>query len=112
MNKEQIWNGGNGKQYLFTIYAINTKFKLKQNGNYIFTKLINNAWEAVYIGQGDIKQRTERHLDNGCVLRKGATHIHAHLNNRESNRLAEEEDLLSGNTEAYEPTGCNKKTGG
>lgn len=112
MNNEQVWLGGSGNHYRYTIYPINTKFDSNQNSNYIFCKLDNGEWKAVYIGQGDLKQRTESHIEHGCVLRKGATHIHAHLEQNESNRLREEEDLLLGNNEAYDPSGCNVRQGG
>lgn len=112
MSTVQEWIGGSGNTYDYTVYPINTEFEPNRNGNYIFCKLTRGVWQAVYIGQGDLKQRTGSHIEHGCVLRQGATHIHVHLNGIENDRLSEEHDLLLGNDEAYMPTGCNKRIGG
>jgi hypothetical protein len=113
MSNETIhWPGKSGKSYTYTIFLVGTEFSPNQLGNYIFCKKTAEAWNAVYIGQGDIKQRTESHISDGCVTKKGATHIHAHNNNDESIRQSEESDLLALHTEAYMPTGCNEKIGG
>lgn len=111
-NQKATWYGASKKPYEFTVFEISTVFDPNQNGNYIFAKKNSTGWDAVYIGQGDIKTRTEEHLSDGCVTRKNATHIHAHLNLNEKSRTDEESDLLGYNTEAYIPTGCNKKIGG
>lgn len=108
----QQWKGGSGKKYEFTVYSVDTIFDRGQNGNYIFAKLVNNIWQAVYIGEGDLRERTETHKYNGCVLQKGATHIHARINSDEQSRKDEETDLLVEYLEAYEPSGCNVKIGG
>ncbi len=109
---KQLWKGGSGNMYEFTVYSVDTIFNPNQNGNYIFTKIVNDIWQAVYIGEGDLRDRTEAHKYNGCVLQKGATHIHAHINNDEQLRKDEETDLLVENIEAYKPSGCNVKIGG
>lgn len=109
---KQKWQGKNGNTYEFTVYPIDISFKSKVDGNYIFAKQTMRGWDAVYIGEGDLKTRTEAHKNDGCVLRKGATHIHAHTNNNEEARKQEESDLLGFNSEAYEPNGCNVKIGG
>lgn len=111
-NQKQIWKGKSGQNYEFGVFDINFVFNPNQVGNYIFAKRTLLQWEAVYIGEGDIKERTESHKRDGCVIRKGATHIHAHLNNNEKFRKSEEYDLLAQNTEAYAPIGCNIKPGG
>jgi len=62
----------------------------------------------------DLGDRTNinNHHQSRCLKSKGATHVHVHLNAREADRIAEEQDLLAGNPESYQPTGCNEKTGG
>jgi len=83
-----------------------------QDGNYIFTKTTNNIWVPIYIGQGDLNDRTNDSTHYGCAVGKGATHVHVHLNPKEEDRIAEEQDLLAGHPDAYAPTGCNEKVGG
>jgi len=87
------WKGRSGNTYDFTVFTIDVTFNPNENGNYIFAKKTQTGYDAVYIGEGDIKDRTEAHKREGCVIRKGATHIHAHLNNSEIARKNEEEDL-------------------
>ena len=113
MNNETVkWQGGSGNQYSFTIFPIEINFKPDQDGNYIFAKQTQLGWDAVYIGEGDLQIRVHDKEHRNCAIKKGATHIHAHLNKYEKNRKEEEADLLSYNTEAYQPTGCNIKIGG
>ncbi len=111
-NPKQTWSGGSGKVYEYEIFPINIEFNPNQNGNYIFAKQTQTGWNTVYIGDGDIKARTESHKNNGCVTRKGATHVHTHINGSEVSKKQEESDLLARHIEAYEPTGCNVKIGG
>ena len=106
------WTGASGKKYTYHVHDLNFDPNPNQDGNYIFEKVVNSVWNAVYVGEGDLKERIAAAKRDGCVTRKAATHIHAHLNGSEKNRKAEEADILAGNPEAYEPTGCNKKTGG
>ncbi|MFH2103560.1 MAG: hypothetical protein ABIJ39_09445 [Chloroflexota bacterium] len=106
------WIGASGKSYSYIVWPLPANFNPNQNGNYIYTKFVNNQWIPIYIGQGDLKDRTENHHKAACIRNKGATHIHVHLNALEANRLAEERDLLAKYTNAYEPSGCNEKTGG
>ena len=108
------WHGRGGKLYEFTICPINVQFNDGYGGIYIFARFVSNLnrWEAVYIGEGDLKKRTTEHIKIGCVTRKGATHIHYRVNNDERGRFDDETDLLSAHIEAYEPKGCNIKKGG
>lgn len=104
------WTGASGKKYKYNIYDLPTSFKEKQDGNYIYTKKSTEGeWIPIYIGQGDLKGRTDNHHQADCISRKGATHIHAHLNAQEAERLAEEGDLLLNYNKAYQPNGCNVK---
>jgi len=66
----------------------------------------------IYIGEGDLKDRSENHHQAGHIGQKRATHFHCHLNRSKESRLNEESDLLAHYTNAYQPTGCNERTGG
>ena len=106
------WPGASGKAYNYFVHDLSWNPRRGQDGNYIFARQIPSGWEAVYVGQGDLRDRKDAAISDGCVTEKGATHFHCHLNADEQSRLAEEEDVLEGNTEAYTPTGCNEKRGG
>ena len=106
------WSGGSGTQYGFFIHTLPYTCGTGQDGNYIFAKPVNNGWHAVYIGEGDINDRVNDPEHYQCAARKGATHVHVHLNANQQARRNEESDLLSGNPEAYEPSGCNRQIGG
>ncbi len=105
---KQQWPGKSGKSYEYHVYKIGETFK-DEAGNYIFCK-INAAgkWEPQYIGQAkSLKDRIGNHNQEACAKRNGATHIHAHLNAQEVNRLAEEKDLI----ENFKPV-CNTQHAG
>ena len=106
------WQGASGKTYRYYIYPRHPTITEGQVGNYIYTKRDSEGvWVPVYIGQGDLSIRAhEEHQQIGCINGKGTTHIHAHLNEKETDRLAEEDDLLAYYTQAYSPTGCNSKS--
>jgi hypothetical protein len=70
-NNAVQWPGTQGRTYPFNVYPILTAFAANQLGNYIFAKLIGNAWHAVYIGEGDIKERTECHKREEKVHQMG-----------------------------------------
>ena len=106
------WTGATGQTYEYSIYYLKVSLKEKLDGNYIFARQVSGGWEAVYIGEGVLNDRHADHLNNGCVVTKGATHFHCRLNSNAQSRRAEEVDLLGYNDEAYVPTGCNKKEGG
>jgi hypothetical protein len=109
-----VWLGGSGTQYTYWIYALPAGLGSGQDGNYIYSKIVNNIWVPIYIGQGDLGDRTDinNHHQSLCLRRKGATHVHVHLNALEAGRTSEEADLLAGHPSAYEPSGCNERTGG
>lgn len=111
MTESVNWTGASGRQYAYFIYTLPRIFTTGQIGNYIFTKIVNNVWVPIYIGQGDLRERgdIDSHHRSYCLKEKGATHIHAHLNENEANRIAEEKDLLAGHPEAFEPNGCSQK---
>lgn len=97
------WTGKSGKEYEYHIRPIGTKFK-KEPGNYVFAKVQNRQWTPVYIGQtSDLSERFDFHHKADCINRQGATHVHAHLSNKnESVRISEENDLITN----YSPP-CN-----
>lgn len=106
------WIGASGMRYTHWIYALPANLNAGQNGNYVFAKVVNNQWGPIYIGQGDLGDRLDNHHQAACIRSKGATHFHAHKNESEKARRAEEQDLLANYTMAYSPTGCNLKLGG
>lgn len=92
-----LWPGKSGIKYTYWIYKLGASFK-DEGGNYIFAKETNpGSWTPVYIGQTDnLDKRLEDHEKYPCAIRNGATHIHAHLNSKKEDRLAEETDLIQG----------------
>jgi hypothetical protein len=89
------WEGKSGKKYRYWIYPIGTTFK-DEGGNYAFAKETKPGyWSPQYFGQTkSLKDRLGDHEKEACAKRNGATHIHAHLNANEADRLAEERDLI------------------
>ena len=109
---EVIWTGASGRQYKYWVFPRHPDI-IKIDGNYIYAKIVGNRYQAVYIGQGDLSTRaTSDHHRTSCIDLNGATSVHLHSNPAESDRLAEERDLLANNPTAYAPTGCNVKRGG
>ena len=108
------WSGASGERYQYYIYELPVNFKRGQDGNYIYTRLRRSEWVAIYIGEGDLGDRTDidSHHQSDCLKSKGATHVHVHMNPRQEDREAEQADLLAAHSEAYQPTGCNEKVGG
>jgi hypothetical protein len=103
MAKTCNWTGKSGTVYNYTIYEIGGDWN-DVSGNYIFAKEPSpHNWEAVYIGETEsFKDRLPNHEKLPCIKRNGGTHVHAHTNENEKARLAEESDLLSNHT-----TPCN-----
>lgn len=108
------WTGARGNKYKYWVYELPAILASGHDGNYIYTKVENQSWQPLYIGQGDLGDRTdiENHHQSACLKRKWATHVHTHENANEAARLAEEHDLLQNYPQAYQPTGCNEKEGG
>lgn len=90
------WPGKSGQTYKYFIYPIGHDLKA-EGGNYIFAKETSpNRFRPVYVGEtGDLSTRFDNHHKAKCIGREGATHIHAHLNTDESNRLGEEADIIA-----------------
>lgn len=91
-----LWHGKSGKEYKYWIYPMGTTFNDKKGANYIFAKEITKGnHKPIYIGEtGDLSVRFDFHHKMPCIKENRATHIHVHLNTNESNRLAEESDLV------------------
>ena len=109
---ELHWSGASGKKYGYWSKELPFSCDEGQDGNYIFTKIVNNVWVPIYIGQGDLNDRTNDPTHYKCATGKGATHVHVHTNSKKQDRLDEEDDLLDGHPSAYAPIGCNEKIGG
>lgn len=106
------WTGGSGQQYAFYLYTLPYDCDPKQDGNYIFARHERGIWLAVYIGQGDLKDRTREGQNDRCIKSK-ATHLFVTVTaGGEAVRRRIESDLLAGNPEAYVPSGCNIRVGG
>ncbi len=102
------WTGGDGTKYTFEVLPKETNFQHVQ-GNYIFAKKVGfGRWHAVYIGEGYLDDRTQDHEHLECAATKGFTHYHAHKNENDTQRKAEEKNLIDGNPECLEGNGgCN-----
>lgn len=90
------WPGLSGKEYKHWIYPIGTSFQ-EVPGNYVFAKETKPGhWAPCYIGQTEnLSQRLDNHEKEACAKRRGATHIHTHINSAgEAARRAEEKDLI------------------
>ena len=107
MSNTYNWRGSTGKLYEYTVHQLRYRPDAGLDGNYIFAKMVGEVWHAVYIGQGDLRERHEAALQEGCVTSKSATHYHGHLNNDAADRRSEESDLIAGNPECEAPEGCN-----
>ena len=104
------WKGESGKRYIYRTFEMPHKPPEDTKGNYIFAEQLGNGtWFAIYVGQGDLRDRYNAALREGCVTEKGATHYHYHTNNQSSvvKRLREENDIIEGNPECESPLGCN-----
>ena len=93
------WTGGSGQKYDYRVLKLPRSFT-PGKGNYIYTKLNAQGthWVPVYIGEGELKDRSQpdNHHKGSCIVRNGATHIHWHTRHDTSQRARrdEEDDLL------------------
>ena len=110
-NPDINWTGISGKSYPFWIRDISSEFD-DEDGVYIFARQMQGGWHAVYIGEGNLRDRTRDETHRKCAILKGATHIHAQTQSNQVERHKAETDLLAGNQEAYAPIGCNQKLHG
>lgn len=91
------WYGASLKPYTYTVYPIHGTTWYDVPGNYIFAKMVNGGWYAIYVGEtGSMRDRHANHDKSDCCMRNGATHIHAHVSNASDViRRAEESDILA-----------------
>lgn len=106
----QVWNGKSGTSYTYWIYPIGTSMA-DVDGNYIYAYRYKSEdgtryWKPVYIGEGNLKDRSYLGSDyrGRCIKNNKATHFHAHRNEDEAKRLDEETDLR-----ARFSTPCNRQ---
>ena len=93
-----VWKGQSGKEYTFDVYSLNTAFN-EVRCVYIYTKIADGEWKAVYVGQtSQLGTRLGQHSNgNGdsdkCIQQSRATHLHVHVLTPESSRLNVETDI-------------------
>jgi len=100
MGKEgtQNWTGNSGKIYTFEKWTLDTNF-YEVECVYIYTKLVNNSWQCIYVGQtSQLATRLYQHANGDddsdiCIQKSGATHLHVLQLKPESTRLNVETDL-------------------
>lgn len=112
-----IWVGASGKRYTMEAFSLETEVRPEINGNYIFGELYKNSdgtpkIRAIYIGEGNLRDRIRYRIEEGRVQKKGCNCFCAMINEDEQSRKAIESDLLAANENAYEPIGCNIRIGG
>ncbi|MDE3067978.1 MAG: hypothetical protein KGJ60_10575 [Verrucomicrobiota bacterium] len=91
-----IWPGQSGKEYQYTVYAMDTPFQ-SLPGNFIYAKQADDGgWIPIYIAQTrNLHQRLEGHVSMEDAIQNGATHLHAHYDTvGQSARCNEEGDLI------------------
>ena len=90
------WQGKSGIWYTYYVYPIPATL-YDVPANYILARARNDGkFDPLYIGQTEnLKERiTTSHEKWGCVSIYGVTHVHAHINSRSADRIAEEHDLI------------------
>lgn len=93
------WTGKSGTKYSYNVSKLPCSFK-PGKGNYIYAKrsVTPGKWNAVYIGEGELEDRSkpDSHQKGNCIKRNGATHFHWHRRKAGSaaSRRAEESDLI------------------
>ncbi len=113
MPDQVVWTGASGSAYTYYIYPLPVTFNPDQCGNYIYTKIVDQHWVPIYIGEGEFRDRiSANHHQAEEITRRAATHVHAHMNPLLLSRTTEESDLLNAFPNAYAPIGCNIRRGG
>ena len=102
------WTGASGRKYEYHAWYVRSRpGDPEEEGNYIFAKIENGYWIPLYIGQGLLQRRYDAALQEGCVVSKGASHYHVHLENNRERRIQEEIDIIDAFPQCKRPTGCN-----
>ena len=73
------WQGASGRLYTYLVYELPKGLDSTQNGNYIFTMVVNGRWVPLHIGEGNLSSETNlaRQTLSGWLIDMGATHVHA-----------------------------------
>ena len=65
MSTQQMWRGDSGCLYTYNVEPMPFTPPLNVDGNYIFAKQISGIWYAVYVGQGNLRNRYKAAIDEG-----------------------------------------------
>lgn len=106
---QAVWQGATGRRYRFDVYSLERGFDRTEPGIYILARQVGDGWEAIYIGEGELKVGIDYATVDRCVKEKSATHVHVRSDGSENERKAVCADLLGAHFEAYEPHGCNAR---
>jgi hypothetical protein len=92
-----VWPGLSGIQYQYWIYPISDFLFKAEPGNYIFAREQPDGHVAIYAGETcNLSERFDNHHKLRCILRHGATHIHAHVSAYDDEvRRYEEADIIA-----------------
>ncbi len=103
--------GASGEKYSLLNFPLGDEIPYELEGIYLFSRYKGELenWEIVFIGNGNIKEETDKLIKEGCVIEKGATHIMVHVDNDEKSQIRKKIDMIEGNPECYEPYGYNIK---
>ena len=99
MTDSIVWTGVDGTKYAYKVFDLNVLWN-DVPGNYIFTKIANGRWKALYVGETEnLRARlVPSHEKWAPALKLGMTHVHAHTSSTyESVRLEEETNLIGNN---------------
>lgn len=90
MSQTAIWSG-----HQFGVYSPTSNWS-SASGIYIFARLENQGWRALYIGQAlSFQQRFSNHEKWSAALKNGMTHVHALGVGKQLDRDAIEKQLIS-----------------
>jgi len=71
--KKVEWTGASGTKYTYWVYELPANLSSGQNGNYIYAKVVDEYWQPLYMGQGDLRDRTDidNHHQSSCLMKWG-----------------------------------------
>ncbi|MBD3317117.1 MAG: GNAT family N-acetyltransferase, partial [Chitinivibrionales bacterium] len=107
--EKAVWQGASGERYHFEVHSLEEGIEKAAPGVYILARQSPDGWEAIYIGQGELKVDVDYKTLDRCVSEKHVTHVHIHVDGTEDRRRATCADLLAAHIEAFEPHGCNAR---
>lgn len=90
------WVGKSEERYKYYVYEIPV-FLVKGGwqGNYIFSRKAGDNFEPIFIGEGSVGYLSSLmyHPDAEEIEKRGATHVHVHVNSCDTMREREHIDL-------------------